>query len=123
VKKLPKMKNSAFKKLVAEALASFPENIRKKIDNVEFVVERGSPNGPFLGLYQGVPKTTWGRGFGMHLPDKITIFQAPLERISRSERELKENIKNVVWHELAHHFGFSEKAISELEKKRKKQIF
>lgn len=117
------MKNSAFKKLVAEALASFPENIRKKIDNVEFVVERGSPNGPFLGLYQGVPKTTWGRGFGMHLPDKITIFQAPLERISRSERELKENIKNVVWHELAHHFGFSEKAISELEKKRKKQIF
>lgn len=114
------MTDSVFEKLVAEALESLPENIRQKMDNVEIVVEQGSPNGPFLGLYQGVPKTSWGRGFGMRLPDKITIFQAPLERISRSEAELKEIVKNVVWHEVAHHFGFSEKAVRELEKKRKK---
>ena len=114
------MKDSVFEKLVAEALESLPENIRQKMDNVEIVVEPGSPNGPFLGLYQGVPKTSWGRGFGMQLPDKITIFQAPLERISRSEEELKEIVKNVVWHEVAHHFGFSEKGVRELEKKRKK---
>jgi len=115
------MKDSVFEKLVAEALESLPENIRKKMDNVEIVVEQGSPNGPYLGLYQGVPKTSWGRGFGMRLPDKITIFQAPLERISRSAAELKEIVKNVVWHELAHHFGFDEKGVRELERKRRKK--
>ena len=113
------MTEAEFEKLVAKALDSLPENIRKKMDNVEIVVEQGSPHGPYLGLYQGVPKTAWGRGFGMRLPDKITIFQLPLERISRSEAELKEVVKNVVWHEVAHHFGFSEKAVRELERKRK----
>ena len=115
------MDSAEFEKLVAEALDSLPENIQKKMDNVEIVVEQGSPHGPFLGLYQGVPKTAWGRGFGMRLPDKITIFQQPLERISRSETELKEIVKNVVWHEVAHHFGFSEKGVRELEAKRRKK--
>ena len=114
------MKDSAFKKLVAEALDFLPENIRKKMDNVEIVVEKGSPRGPFLGLYQGVPKNAYGRGFGMSLPDKITIFQEPIERAARSKEELREMVKNVVWHEVAHHFGFSEKGVRELERKRKK---
>ncbi len=110
---------SDFEKLVAEALESLPGNIRKKMDNVEIVVEPGLANGPYLGLYQGVPKTAWARGFGMRLPDKITIFQAPLERISHSEAELREVVKDVVWHEVAHHFGFSEKGVRELERKKK----
>ena len=114
------MTEENFEKLVVEALDSLPENIRKKMDNVEIVVERGSSKGPYLGLYQGVPKTVWGRGFGMRLPDKITIFQQPLERMARSEEELKEIVKNTVWHEIAHHFGFSEKGIRELGRKRKK---
>ena len=114
------MTEAEFGKLVAEAIDSLPENIRKKMDNVEVVVEQGSSRGPYLGLYEGVPKTSWGRGFGMALPDKITIFQAPLERMARSPEELKEVVRNVVWHEIAHHFGFSEKAVRELEKKRRK---
>ena len=114
------MTEENFEKLVAEALDDLPENIRKKMDNVEIVVEQGSPHGPFLGLYQGVPKTAWGRGFGNILPDKITIFQAPLESAARSPQELKEIIKNVVRHEIAHHFGFSEKQVRKLEKRNKK---
>ena len=114
------MQGVDFEKLVAEALDLLPENIRKKMDNVEVVVEHGSPHGPYLGLYQGVPKTAYGRGFGMVLPDKITIFQAPLERAAGSREELKEVVKNVVWHEVAHHFGFSEKGVRELEKRRNK---
>jgi len=55
----------------------------------------------------------------MRLPDKITIFQAPLERISQNEENLKEIVKNVVWHEVAHHFGFDEKSVRELEKRKK----
>jgi len=115
------MTHSEFEKLVAQAIDSLPENIQKKMDNVEIVVEQGSPRGPYLGLYEGVPKTAWGRGFGMILPDKITIFQKPLERMVRSGKELKEIVRNVVWHEIAHHFGFSEKGVRELEKNRIKK--
>ena len=115
------MTSQEFEKLVAEAIDSLPENIRKKMDNVEIVVEKGSPYGSLLGLYQGVPKTSWARGFGMRLPDKITIFQLPLERAARSKEELKEVVKNVVWHEIAHHFGFDERKVRELEAKRKKK--
>ncbi len=114
------MKKEDFEKLVAEALDELPESIQKKMDNVAITVERGSARGPYLGLYQGVPQTAYGRGFGMVLPDKITIFQLPLERTARSRQELKEAVKNVVWHEIAHHFGFDEKEVRQLEKKRKK---
>ena len=113
------MKEEDFEKLVAEALDDLPEAIRKKIDNVEVTVEMGSARWPYLGLYQGVPQTAYGRGFGMLLPDKITVFQLPLERTARSREELKEAVKNVIWHEIAHHFGFSEKGVRRLEKKRK----
>ena len=113
------MEEIEFEKLVQEALLGIPERIRRRMDNVEIVIEKGSPRGSLLGLYQGVPKTAWGRGFGMRLPDKITIFQEPLERISRNPEELKEIVKNVVWHEVAHHFGFSEKGVRDLERKRK----
>lgn len=114
------MKEEEFEKIVAEAIESLPENIRQKMDNVEIVVEKGSLRGSLLGLYQGVPKTAWGRGFGMRLPDKITIFQEPLERMARSPEELKEIVKNTVWHEVAHHFGFDESGARELERKKKK---
>ncbi len=103
--------------MVKEALLEIPEHIRKKIDNIDIVIEKGSPQSSLLGLYQGVPKTAWGRGFGMRLPDKITIFQEPLERIACSKEELKKIVKNTVWHEIAHHFGFSEKKIRALESK------
>jgi len=116
------MTKEEFEKLVKEALLEIPENIRKKMDNIEIVVEKGSPRGSFLGLYEGVPKTAWGRGFGMTLPDKITIFQQPLEKMARSREELKEVVKNTVWHEIAHHFGFDEKKTRELETKWQKRI-
>jgi predicted Zn-dependent protease with MMP-like domain len=65
-----------------------------------------------------VPKTVWGReSFSARLPDKITIFQKPIEKLAGSEKEIKELVKIVVWHEIAHHFGFSEKQVKELEKK------
>lgn len=111
------MTEADFRKLVARVLDALPKNILKKMDNVGIVVERGSARGPYLGLYEGVPKTAWGRGFGMVLPDKITIFQRPLEIMARSRKELKEIIKRVIHHEIAHHFGFNEKSVRQLEKK------
>lgn len=112
------MEREVFEKLVREALLEIPEPIRRKMDNIAIIIEEGSPDGSILGLYQGVPQTVWARGFGMRLPDKITIFQKPLERIARSPEELKEIVKKVVRHEIAHHFGFDEKKARELEKKK-----
>ncbi len=125
------MESENFEKLVNEAVQGLPEKIRQKMENVAIVIEeRPSPEqlrklgvrygGLLLGLYEGVPQTKWGRGFGGNLPDKITIFQQSIENIARSEEEIKKLVKNVVWHEVAHHFGFDEREIQELENKKQK---
>ncbi len=110
-----------FEKLVEESLLILPENIRKKIDNVAIVIEKRPSQKSLIGLYEGIPKTTWGKGFGMQLPDKITIFQEPIEKLARSKEELKEIVKNTVWHEIAHYFGFNEKKVRDLEAKWQKK--
>lgn len=143
------MEEAEFKKLVKEAILELPEKIRQKIDNCAICLEKkptaeqlrktGAKYNRFLlGLYEGVPKTTYGRGFGMRLPDKITIFQESVEEIASllpphsasphsviekfasTSEKIKELVKNTVWHEMAHHFGFNEKEVRELERKRKK---
>ena len=125
------MSEQDFEKLVKKAVSSLPSHIRKEIDNLAIVVKkRPSPyeleqagvriENFLLGLYQGVPKTAWGRGFGMRLPDKITIFQKSIENFTHSPAEIRELVKIVVWHEIAHHFGFSESRVRKLEKKWKK---
>ncbi len=121
-----------FEKLVKKAILELPEHIRQKMDNVDIVVEEKASSeqlgkiglksaDSLLGLYQGVPQTAWGRGFGNILPDKISIFQQPIEKLAKSEERIIDLVKNTVWHEIAHHFGFSEKGVRELESKRKKR--
>jgi len=116
------MTSFEFEKLVKQALMDLPEHIRKAIDNAAIVIEEKPPRKMLLGLYQGVPKTMWGRGFGQILPDKITIFKEPIEKITSYTEEVAEVVKIVVWHEIAHHFGFSEKRVRELEAKWKEKL-
>jgi len=126
------MKQGEFEKLVKEAILELPEKIRQKMENVALCVEkRPSPEQLrktgirygelLLGLYEGVPQTKWGRGFGMVLPDKITIFQEAIEKFAKTPEEIKKLVRNTVWHEVAHHFGFNEKQIRDLERKRRKR--
>jgi len=138
------MKKVEFEKLVKEAISELPEKIRQKMENLALCVEkrptaeqlrktgirlaphrtRGSGAGYaglLLGLYEGVPQTKWGRGFGMILPDKITIFQDSIEKFARTPEKIKKLVKTTVWHEIAHHFGFNEKQVRELERKRRKK--
>src|SRR5438309_11211198 len=103
-----------FEKLVYEALENLPKEFKERLDNVEVVVENW-PRPEYargrllLGLYQGVPKTAWGRGLSSPLPDKISIFQGPIEWISRGNEEtIKRMIIDTVEHEIAHHFGISD---------------
>ncbi|MDD5145951.1 MAG: metallopeptidase family protein [Candidatus Pacebacteria bacterium] len=115
-----------FEKLVRKAQEELPEKIKGKIENVAILVENnptieqlkktGTRQGSvLLGLYEGVPETKWGKGFGGNLPDKITIFQESIERFAKSAEEIKEMVKNVVWHEIAHHFGIDENEVRKLE--------
>lgn len=127
------MPKEDFEKLVQEAIMALPKYIREEMDNVAIVIEkRPSPyelekagiriGGLLLGFYEGVPKTAWGRDFGMRLPDKISIFQESVENLASSPQEIAELIKVVVWHEIAHHFGFNEKQVRALEAKWRKKI-
>ena len=113
------MEKKKFEELVKEAVLSLPLKIRKKMENISIVVE-DTPQKNLLGLYEGVPKNTWGRNFVSRLPDKITIFKESIvslcgKNFARSEEEIKKLIKKVVWHEVAHHFGYDEEGVRKLE--------
>lgn len=111
-----------FEKLVDEALINLPDFFKKKLDNVQVVVEMW-PKPEYargrllLGLYQGVPKTTWGRGLGSPLPDKISIFKGPIEWLSRGNEEtVKRLVTDTVEHEIAHHFGISDARLRDINR-------
>jgi predicted Zn-dependent protease with MMP-like domain len=105
-----------FDQEVEDALVSLPRELRDVISNVAIIVEGEPPPGqPLLGLYQGIPLTRRGSGYAGVLPDKITIYRGPLERLYGRDREaLRRQIRRVVLHEVAHHFGISDERLEEL---------
>jgi predicted Zn-dependent protease with MMP-like domain len=105
-----------FESEIESALASLPNDLRDAVSNVEIVVEQEPPPGqPLLGLYEGIPLTRRGSWYGGVLPDKITIYRGPLERLYGSDPErLRRQIRHVVLHEVAHHFGISDERLEEL---------
>ncbi len=121
------MDRERFEWLVARAVESLPEEFRTKLENVDVVIEAwptqdqmakaGLRRGQILlGLYQGVPQTKRGRHYGLVAPDKITIFQRPIEARCRFEAEIIAEIQRVVRHEIAHHFGIGDARLRQLEK-------
>ena len=107
-----------FQATIDAAVASLPDALRKRISNLELVVEDEPPPGErLLGLYQGIPLTRRGHNYSAALPDKITIFRGPLERLyGHDPALLEERIKHVVLHEIAHHFGISDERLIELDR-------
>ena len=107
-----------FKQYIEEAVASLPRDLREFMSNVAIVVEDEPPNGmPLLGLYQGLPLTRRGSGYAGVPPDKITIYRGPLERLSAgAPKRLRKEIRRVVLHEIAHHFGISDERLRELDR-------
>jgi predicted Zn-dependent protease with MMP-like domain len=85
---------------------------------VEIVVEEEPPGGqPLLGLYQGIPLTRRSSYYSGALPDKITIYRGPLERLYGHDLEtLRRQVKRVVLHEIAHHFGISDERLIEIDR-------
>ena len=107
-----------FEQAVEDALDALPDELRRAISNLTVVVEEEPPAGmPLLGLYQGVPLTRRTSGYSGVLPDKITIYRGPLERhYGRDTDLLRTQIRRVVLHEVAHHFGISDERLLELDR-------
>jgi len=129
---MPRITIEKFEELVNEGIKAIPKGFLEKLDNVDIIVEETPTpeqlrklkirKGSFLfGLYEGVPQTKrWG--YGQVLPDKITIFKNSIEKLAQSEKEIKEIVKNTVWHEIAHHFGMDEKRVRQAESHRIRKI-
>jgi predicted Zn-dependent protease with MMP-like domain len=102
-----------FEQCVQETLASLPAELRTAISNLAIVVEDEPPPGlPLLGLYQGIPLTRRSSSYAGVLPDRITIYRGPLERMYGSDPErLTRELRRVVLHEIAHHFGISDERL------------
>jgi len=119
-----------FEELVAEAVGDLPEEFLDKLENVDVVVEdspartqliRVGRGMTLLGLYEGVPHTERTRGYNMILPDRITIFQKPIEAICRSEKEVVLEVRRVVQHEIAHHFGLDDDLLKDIESDKRRR--
>jgi predicted Zn-dependent protease with MMP-like domain len=121
-----KLTRKEFEEVVISALRGLPKSIKKKMENVDVVVEGQasrdllsemglrSPS-ELLGLYQGVPLDRRGFYYGNVLPDKITLFQNPIQLICKTKEEIVEKIKDVVVHEVGHYFGLNDERLRELE--------
>lgn len=113
-----------FEVLVEQALAAIPEPFASALDEVAVVIEdeptleqlreSGLDDDETLyGLYQGVPRTAWGAG-SVPIPNKISLFRLPLEEDFPDPRNLEEEVRLTVIHELAHHLGIDDDRLDEL---------
>lgn len=125
------MDRDKFEALVVKALEDLAPEFQSRLENVDIVIEdyptlrqlrqmKLRHSNQLLGLYEGVPQTKRGTSYGMVLPDKITIFQKPIEAQCSSDREIKAAIQEVIRHEIAHHFGSTEETLRGVENKKRK---
>ena len=120
-----KLSRREFEQVVAEALDELPDEIAEALSNISVIVEQWpsreilkkmnlTSRYQLLGLYEGVPLNRRGVSYSGVLPDRVTIFQGPIEATGAAGSELRERIRTVVVHEIAHHIGIGEKRIREL---------
>ena len=115
-----------FEALVKGVLKKLPKEFKNMLENVDVVIEIDldmdrvktlglGAKGRFLGLYQGVPLKDRTHYYGIVMPDKITLYKRNIELECKARRlDLREEIKHVIQHEIAHHFGISDKRLKEL---------
>lgn len=120
------MNRATFESLVTEALDALPDFFREKLDNVAVVIEDWpsrqtmrqigvrSP-AEILGFYHGVPQTNRTLGYNLIPPDKISIYQRPIEMRCRTTEQARALVQRVVRHEIAHHFGIDDDRLREID--------
>ena len=109
------MTPARFDELVSEALDTLPPSLTAAMDNVVVLVEDSHPDDPYLlGLYEGVALTARDSSYGGLLPDRITIYRAPILASCSTEDEVVDEVTITVVHEIAHHFGIDDDRLHEL---------
>lgn len=122
------MRRRDFEKLVEEALETIPEDFRAAIRNMAIVIEDEpadelldemeiEPEGTLLGLYHGTPLPERHWAEGNTLPDRVTLFQGPIEDVAEDEGDIVKVIGETLIHELGHYFGLREEEIEEIEER------
>lgn len=120
-----RMDRTQFRQFVEEAVDSLPDTFMEQIDNLEIVIERRpsreeliaggvAPGSTLLGLYHGIPLTARGEYYNLALPDKISIYQEPIEAMCRDDAEVRYQVRKTVLHEIAHYFGIDDERLHEL---------
>jgi predicted Zn-dependent protease with MMP-like domain len=126
------MRREQFQKLVAEALDSLPGEFRQRIENVAVLVEdvpreqrkrrrrklppprSSEPATLVLGHYIGTPITERSVFAVPAGPDRIILYQKNIEAVCRDEREIREQVRLTVIHEVGHYFGMSEEQLRDV---------
>jgi predicted Zn-dependent protease with MMP-like domain len=122
------MTRQQFERLVAEAVTLIPKRFRREMKNLALVVEEEpsatllqemaiEPPDSLYGLYQGIPLPDRSWSDGNRLPDKITLFQRPIEEDCEDDDEIRAVIGETLIHEVGHYFGLSEEEIEEIEER------
>src|SRR5262245_509023 len=112
------MNRARFEKLVDEAIQELPDEFKEKLENVVVIVEAVPsdeildrmeipPGETLFGLYEGTPLTDRGALAPLH-PDRIWIFQGPIEDECVTDDEIREEIKTTIVHEVGHFFGMDD---------------
>jgi len=125
------MDRHAFEKLVEKSLERLPKKFKHKLRNIMIEIEDRPPSdllddmgiesGTLFGLYQGVPLTEREWNFGNVLPDRIIIYQEPIEQAAFSSEEIEEIVLDTVVHEIGHYFGFDDRTLYEIEDEKAKK--
>ena len=114
---------ASFEQLVADALATIPGKYRVRMNNVLMVVEDHPPEPGLLGLYEGRPLTERSTSDSFSMPDRITIYRLPHERMARNAQHLRRIVTETVWHEIAHYFGLNEEQVLRAERARTRRRY
>jgi len=113
---LKRSRRLRFEKLVDRILVQIDPAVRQALDNLSIVVEESPPDGDpdQFGVYDGVPKSARGGGYTFVVPDRIVIFQKPLEEAFPNQRDLEEQVRITLLHEIGHHLGLDEDELDHL---------
>jgi len=133
LKERSRVSQQEFDRIVTQACARIPARFRKRLQNIAILVEsepspaqlargRVGAGGTLLGLYEGRPLTQRSIFESFAMPDRITIFQGPHERMARNPDHLAQLVEDTVWHEVAHYFGMDERQVRAAERRRRREV-
>jgi len=122
------MTRARFEQLVAEAIRTIPPRFRDELTNIAVIVEDEPPDellddmgieppDTLFGLYQGTPLTERSWDYGNTLPDRIVLYQGPIEDSSETEDDVVVAVGETLIHEVGHYFGLSEEELEDIEER------